>query len=91
MRKAGVFGQIQACWHDTKSSHVCAGAGHYAAANACLDAAARQRHQMGRPATALQFGPFSRTGMAASHVATLAALGLHGMQPEQVGSPCSPA
>ena len=64
------------------------GAGHYAAANAALDGLASQRQSQGLPATALQYGPFSETGMAAAHVNQLASLGLHGLKPSQVTLHC---
>ena len=67
---------------------ICTGAGHYAAANACLDAAALLRHQAGLPATAIQFGPFRDTGMAADYAAVLASMGIHSLQPSQVQPLC---
>ena len=60
-----------------------AGAGHYAAANAVLDGIATSRQAMGLPSTALQFGPFAETGMAAQHAQQLASLGLHGLKPQK--------
>lgn len=41
-----------------------AGAAHYSAGNACLDAAAAQSQAMGLPGTAVNFGPFGGEGMA---------------------------
>lgn len=60
------------------------GAGHYAAANAVLDGMAAVTQAAGEPCSALQFGPFSETGMAAQHSQQLAALGLPGLSPDQV-------
>ena len=60
-----------------------AGAGHYAAANAVLDGMASSRQAAGLPSTALQFGPFAETGMAAQHAEQLSSLGLHGLKPKQ--------
>ncbi len=45
-------------------------------------AAARQ--YAGLAATAVQFGPFAETGMAAAHSSALTAMGLPGMKPHQV-------
>lgn len=60
------------------------GAGHYAAANAFLDAFAEEKHGTGLPSTAVQFGPFSGVGMAAEHSAALGAIGLRTLQPSEV-------
>ena len=60
------------------------GAGHYAAANALLDASAAEQHTAGVPATAVQFGPFGGVGMAAEHGDALAAIGLRALQPSEV-------
>jgi len=43
-----------------------AGAGHYSASNCYLDGLAQALQAAGRPATAVNFGPFADTGMAAS-------------------------
>ena len=65
-------------------SQYAAGGGHYAAANAYLDGLALERQQRGLPGTAIQFGPFADTGMAANHVQLLSTLGLHSLKPSQV-------
>ncbi len=62
------------------------GAGHYAAANSTLDAAAAAKHATGLPACSVQFGPFGGIGMAAEHGAALAAIGLRTLQPSEVRS-----
>lgn len=59
-------------------------AGHYAAANAMADGLATAQRAAGQPATAVQFGPFGGTGMAADHVRELAAIGLPALQPSEV-------
>lgn len=59
------------------------GAGHYAAANCVLDGLSARRQDCGLPSTALQFGPFAETGMAAQHAQQLAALGLNALKPRQ--------
>ncbi len=59
-------------------------AGHYAAANAVADGIAAAQRAAGRPATAVQFGPFGGTGMAAAHTTELAAIGLPPLQPAEV-------
>lgn len=59
-------------------------AGHYAAANAVADGIAAAQRAAGRPATAVQFGPFGGTGMAAAHTRELAAIGLTALQPAEV-------
>ena len=41
-----------------------AGAAHYSASNCYLDALAHDWQVVGRPATAINFGPFGDTGMA---------------------------
>ena len=60
------------------------GAGHYAAANAFLDASAAAEHAAGLPLAAVQFGPFTGVGMAAEHSAALAAIGLRTLHPSEV-------
>ena len=60
------------------------GAGHYAAANAFLDASAAAEHAAGLPSTAVQFGPFGGVGMAAEHDAALGAIGLRTLDPSEV-------
>ena len=61
-------------------------AGHYAAANCIADGFGDAARAAGLPATSAQFGPFGGTGMAAAHVAELAAIGLHALQPAEVRS-----
>ena len=75
--------QSQVLFSSTSSVWSQSGAGHYAAANAFLDGLATQRQHAGLPATAVQFGPFAETGMAAEHVAALASLGLHSLAPRE--------
>ncbi len=60
------------------------GAGHYAAANAFLDASATADHAAGLPSTSVQFGPFGGVGMAAEHGAALGAIGLRTLDPSEV-------
>ena len=60
------------------------GAGHYAAANAFLDASAAADHAAGLPSAAVQFGPFGGVGMAAEHGAALGAIGLRSLDPSEV-------
>ena len=78
-----LFSSTSAVWSQS-------GAGHYAAANSHLDALAASRHHAGLPATAIQFGPFAETGMAASHASALTAMGLPGLKPKQVCSNAGP-
>ena len=79
-----LFSSTSAVWSQT-------GAGHYAAANALLDALASAHQAAGLPATALQLGPFAEAGMAAGHVAELAALGLRGMPPSALSAAAAAA
>ena len=72
-----LFSSTSAVWSQS-------GAGHYAAANSHLDALAATRQHAGLAATAVQFGPFAETGMAAAHSSALTAMGLPGMKPHQV-------
>ena len=53
---------------------------NYATANALLDGLAAQRRAQGLPATAINFGPWGRGGMASSAV-VVANLGAQGMMP----------
>ena len=53
---------------------------NYATANALLDGLAAQRRAQGLPATAINFGPWGRGGMASSQV-VIANLGAQGMMP----------
>lgn len=75
--------QSQVLFSSTSSVWSQSGAGHYAAANAFLDGLATRRQHAGLPATAVQFGPFAKTGMASEHVAALASLGLHSLAPRE--------
>lgn len=56
-------------------------AGHYAAANCVADGFGAAARAAGLPATSAQFGPFGGTGMAAAHVAELAAIGMPALDP----------
>ncbi len=61
------------------------GQANYAAANACLDALARQRRDAGLPALSIAWGPWTRIGLAAERDdrgARLARSGLPGLDPE---------
>ena len=78
-----LFSSTSAVWSQS-------GAGHYAAANSHLDALAASRQHAGLPATAIQFGPFAETGMAASHASALTSMGLPGLKPRQVSSNAGP-
>ncbi|KAK9841750.1 hypothetical protein WJX81_000726 [Elliptochloris bilobata] len=62
------------------------GAGHYAAANAALNASADAARAAGVTATAVSFGPFGGVGMAAAHSEGLVALGLHALNAGGVGT-----
>ncbi|MFC3965746.1 type I polyketide synthase, partial [Nocardia jiangsuensis] len=55
------------------------GQGGYAAANAYLDALAEYRHHSGLPATAIAWGPWAETGMAAGDLGDR--LDRHGLTP----------
>jgi acyl transferase domain-containing protein/acyl carrier protein len=63
------------------------GQANYAAANACLDALAHQRHALGLPALSVNWGAWSETGMAArlgdADRRRLADRGLSQMLPDQ--------
>ncbi len=56
------------------------GQANYACANALLDGLAAQRRAQGLPATAINFGPWGRGGMASSQV-VIANLNAQGMMP----------
>lgn len=64
------------------------GASHYAAANMCLDAVSSARQFCGFASVALQLGPFAGKGMAAEHVGSLRALGIHSLTPDEVVKSC---
>ena len=72
-----LFSSTSAVWSQT-------GFAHYAAANSYLDGHAADSQQAGLPGTALQYGPFGEAGMAATHVDSLAAVGLKSLKPQQV-------
>lgn len=59
-------------------------AGHYAAGNRIADGFGAAARAAGLPATSAQFGPFGGTGMAAAHVAELAAIGMPALDPIEV-------
>jgi acyl transferase domain-containing protein/acyl carrier protein len=59
------------------------GRAHYAAANAFLDALARERRRLGLVATTVNWGPWSGGGMAtAEHLDQFARIGNHGLDPD---------
>ncbi len=59
------------------------GQGSYCAANAFMDALAHERRREGRPATAVNWGPWSDVGLAATadRSGRLAAYGINGLPP----------
>lgn len=71
------FSSTSSVWSQSGSSH-------YASANAVLDTAATSRQYVGKPGLAVQYGPFSETGMASKHVAALISVGLHPLKPREV-------
>ena len=58
--------QATALFSSTASVWSQAGAGHYSASNCFLDGLAHSWQAAGCPATAVNFGPFGDTGMAAA-------------------------
>lgn len=76
--------QSQLAFSSTSSVWSQTGAAHYASANVFLDIYAARTQQAGLPCTAIQYGPFATSGMAATHVGGLEALGLKGLRPQQV-------
>ena len=74
VQSAALFSSTSAVWSQT-------GAAHYSAANAALDAFAAAGRDAGAPVTAVDFGPFGRTGMAAAHAADMTAVGLVPLPP----------
>ena len=79
LRQRLLFSSTAAAWSQP-------GAGHYAAANAALDAKAATARAAGAAATALALGPFGDVGMAAAHAGGLAALGMHAMDSSTVAA-----
>ncbi|MBL9006659.1 MAG: SDR family NAD(P)-dependent oxidoreductase [Myxococcales bacterium] len=59
--------------------------GAYTAGNAFLDALSHERHRLGLPTLAIDWGPFAEVGLAAKagRVERLAARGLDSLRPEQ--------
>ena len=74
VQSAALFSSTSAVWSQT-------GAGHYAAANAALDASAAAARDAGNPVTSVKFGPFGGVGMAAAHAADMTAVGLEPLPP----------
>lgn len=60
VEQAALFSSTSALWSQP-------GAAAYSAANRCLDGLASAWQAAGRPATAVNFGPFGGVGMAAAH------------------------
>lgn len=71
------FSSTSSVWSQSGSSH-------YAAANAVLDTAATSMQYIGKSGLAVQYGPFSETGMASKHVAALIRVGLLPLKPREV-------
>ncbi len=75
------------CYSSVASLLGSPGQGNYAAANAFMDALMRYRRAMGLPATSIQWGAWSETGMAAElneqHQHRLTEQGMGAIAPEQ--------
>ncbi|KAK9803914.1 hypothetical protein WJX72_004698 [[Myrmecia] bisecta] len=69
-----LFSSTAAVWSQPRGAH-------YSAANSYLMGVAAAARHAGRPATAVNFGPFGEVGMAASYASSMAAIGLHSLAP----------
>ena len=71
-----MFSSISSVWGSSEQAH-------YAAANAFLDQLAHYRHQQGRPALSINWGPWSGGGMAEPAIMWLKQRGVSALPPAQ--------